>query len=136
MTRPINVTLPALVTRDTRARVSAYWIATTLIAFAIVSGGLAQACGVPETVQGVVSLGYPAYFVTILGAWKLLGGLAILAPRTPRLKEWAYAGIVFDLSGAALSYVAVGRPTEITAPVVLLAIALVSWTLRPMSRRL
>jgi hypothetical protein len=80
----------------------------------------------------MAELGYPAYFVTILGMWKVLGALAILAPRFPRLKEWAYAGIVFDLTGAVFSHVAAGQPVvKVIAPLVLLEIAATSWALRP-----
>jgi hypothetical protein len=84
----------------------------------------------------MAELGYPAYFVTILGIWKVLGGLAILAPRRPLLKEWAYAGIAFDLTGAAFSHAAVGQPmVKVIVPLVLLGIAVASWALRPASRR-
>ena len=85
--------------------------------------------------RGLGSLGYPAYFVTILGTWKVLGGLAILAPRTPRLKEWAYAGIAFDLTGAAFSHISVGQPVvKAIVPLVILGVAVASWALRPASR--
>jgi hypothetical protein len=75
--------------------------------------------------------------VTILSVWKVLGGLAVLAPHLPRLKEWAYAGMAFDLSGAAASHAAVEDPAgKIVVPLVLLGIAMVSWALRPESRKL
>jgi hypothetical protein len=84
---------------------------------------------------GLAELGYPAYFVPLLGLWKVLGGLAILAPRLPRLKELAYAGIAFDLTGAAVSHVAIGHPAaKAIAPLVILGIAAASWALRPASR--
>jgi uncharacterized membrane protein len=114
----------------------AYWTATTLIALAFLSGGAAYLLRAGFAVPGVIALGYPAYFVTVVGAWKLLGGLAILAPRLPRLKEWAYAGIVFDLTGAMCSHIAVGHPAKAIAPLVLLAITGASWALRPASRML
>lgn len=118
-------------------RRAAYWTATTLIAFAFVSGGAAYLLGAEVPVKGVAALGYPAHFIAFLGAWKLLGGLAILAPRLPRLKEWAYAGITFDLTGAAFAYVATGAPLSKTiAPLVLLGITGTSWALRPASRAL
>ena len=85
----------------------------------------------------MLSLGYPIYFATILGAWKVLGGFAIVAPRFPRLKEWAYAGVAFDLTAATFSHVAMGHSAaEAIVPIVLLGIAAVSWHLRPASRRL
>ena len=83
---------------------AAYWTTTTLTALAFLTGGAAYLSGADVPVRGMAALGYPAYFVTILGTWKVLGGLAILAPRLPRLKEWAYAGIAFDLTGAAFSH--------------------------------
>ena len=56
-----------------------------------------------NNVEGIVHLGYPLYFITIIGFWKVLGAITLLAPGFPRLKEWAYAGIFFDLTGAAAS---------------------------------
>ncbi len=94
---------------------------------------------VPRRLRGgrLAELGYPPYFVTVLGAWKVLGALAILAPGAPRLKEWAYAGIMFDLTGAALSHAAIGHPAvKAIAPLAILGIAAASWALRPASPRL
>jgi uncharacterized membrane protein YphA (DoxX/SURF4 family) len=115
----------------------AYWTTTGLIALSMISGGAAQAFGQHDTVEGVLRLGYPAYFVTLIGVWKVLGGLAIVVPRLPRLKEWAYAGIVFDLTGASISSAASGLAVRhVLVPLVLAAIAFASWALRPQSRRL
>ncbi len=102
------------------ARSAGYWTTTALIAFAFLSGGAAYLYPVEETVRGMAELGYPAYFVTLLGIWKVLGGLAILAPRLPLLKEWAYyAGIAFDLTGASFSYAAMGHPAvKVIVPLV------------------
>jgi uncharacterized membrane protein YphA (DoxX/SURF4 family) len=119
------------------ARNAAYWTATVLIALSMLSGGAAYLARAEEPLRGMAELGYPAYFVTILGVWKVLGGLAILAPRLPRLKEWAYAGIAFDLIGAAFSHAAVGQPAvKVIVPLVFLGIAAASWALRPASRKL
>jgi uncharacterized membrane protein YphA (DoxX/SURF4 family) len=119
----------------------AYWITTVLVAFFIGSGGIAQVLRVPGTVKGFVHiLGYPAYFVTILGVWKVLGAIAILVPRFPRLKEWAYAGIIFDLTGAIASNAAVGGygayGFHILAPLIIAGLTIASWALRPPSRRI
>jgi uncharacterized membrane protein YphA (DoxX/SURF4 family) len=120
-----------------RNRQLAYWTTTVLLAFALISGGAAQAFGQHDTVAGVVRLGYPVYFVTLLGVWKVLGGLAIVAPRLPRLKEWAYAGAVFDLTGASISSAASGLAMRhVIVPLVLAALAFASWALRPPARRL
>lgn len=118
-----------------KIRTIAYWTTTALLAFAFAAGGLADLSGSPAMIEAMSHLGYPVYFMTLLGAWKVLGALAILAPRMPRLKEWAYAGIVFDLSGAVVSHASVGDGIDrLVAPIVLLAIAAASWALRPASR--
>src|SRR5260221_13001736 len=116
----------------------AYWSPTVLVAFSM-SGGVAQLARVPGVVDGFVRvLGYPPYFVTILGFWKVLGAIAILVPRFPRLKEWAYAGIFFDLTGAAASVAAVGvygaYAFHVLAPLILAGVTVASWALRPQSR--
>ncbi len=96
-----------------------------------------QLLRMPDAVAGIVKLGYPVYFVVLLGIWKVLGAAAILAPRLPRLKEWAYAGIVFDLTGAAVSHAASGSAAgNVVAPVLFTLLALASWALRPESRTL
>lgn len=123
----------------TKAKNITYWTTTALIAFFIGSGGLAQIAQYAGNPHGVVPLlGYPMYFFGILGIWKALGAIAILAPRYPRLKEWAYAGIFFDLTGAALSCAAVGGygayAFHVIAPLILTVILLASWALRPESR--
>lgn len=119
------------------ARNAGYWTTTTLIALAFLSGGAAYLFRGDLQIRGMAELGYPAYFVIILGVWKVLGGLALLAPRLPLLKEWAYAGIAFDLTGAAFSHAAIGHPAvKVIVPLVLLGITAASWALRPASRRL
>ncbi len=85
-----------------------YWTATVLVALPLLSGGMAQFLRQKETVEAITRLGYPAYFIVILGFWKVLGGIALLAPRFPRLKEWAYAGAFFNLTGAAASHLVCG----------------------------
>jgi uncharacterized membrane protein YphA (DoxX/SURF4 family) len=115
----------------------AYWVTTGLTAFVFLSGGVAEIARPGFVMEGMAHLGYPAYFVTILGVWKVLGGVAVLAPRLPRLKEWAYAGMLFDLTGAAASHAAVGDAAgRIVAPLIISGIVAASWALRPESRRL
>jgi hypothetical protein len=118
-------------------RNAGYWTATAVTAFVFLSGGAAYLFRVEVPLRGMAELGYPAYFVAVLGTWKLLGGLAILAPRLPLVKEWAYAGMAFDLTGAACSHAAMGHAlAKIAVPLVFLGIAAASWGLRPASRRL
>ena len=113
----------------------AYWATTGLTALAFAAGGLFDLTRGPDIVATMNHLGYPAYFLTLLGAWKLLGALALVAPGLPRLKEWAYAGIVFDLTGAAVSHAAVGDAAgKVVTPLVILGFAIASWALRPASR--
>ena len=124
---------------DMKARLVAYWATTVLVAFFIGSGGVAQWIQYRGNVHGVVPvLGYPMYFFAILAFWKVLGAIAILVPRFPRLKEWAYAGIFFDLTGAAASCAAVGGygvyAFHVLAPLLLAVLAVTSWALRPESR--
>ncbi|MFO7178145.1 MAG: DoxX family protein [Pseudomonadota bacterium] len=114
-----------------------YWISTGLVVFAFVFGGIADLGRGPDMVAAMQHLGYPEYLLVVLGVWKLLGAAAIVAPGVPRLKEWAYAGMMFDLTGAAVSHAAVGDPAaNVIVPLVLLGLVAASWVLRPESRRL
>jgi len=124
---------------NTRTKSVLYWTMTILVAFFIGPGGLTQIWQYYTNPHGVVPvLGYPMYFFAILGFWKVLGAIAILVPRFPRLKEWAYAGIFFDLTGAAASCAAVGGygayGFHVIAPLILTGFTVASWALRPPSR--
>ena|SRR5215813_8239793 len=137
--KPAPYTVSNLATA--RAVSVGYWISTALVAFFFVSGGLAYALAVPDVVEGVTQLGFPLYFTRMLGVWKVLGGFAILAPGLPRLKEWAYAGILFDLTGASVASATMGAAIgaewwHVVAPLFVAAIMVGSWALRPASRRL
>jgi len=120
-----------------KMRTIAYWITTALTALVFLSGGVGDVLHPAPVVDLMAHLGYPVYFLTILGVWKVLGGIAVLAPRFPRLKEWAYAGMLFDLTGATASHASVGDPVgKIVTPLIFLAILIASWALRPESRKL
>jgi hypothetical protein len=124
---------------ETKARKIAYWTTTILVAFPIGSGGASQIAQYLGNRHGIVpELAYPMYFFAILGFWKVLGAIAILAPRYPRLKEWAYAGIFFDLTGAAASCAWVGGygayDFHVIAPLIITGFTVASWALRPPSR--
>jgi len=119
-----------------KQKVIAYWICTAVIALSIGSGGLAQVLRVPQNVEGMTALGYPLHFIVLLGAWKVLGALALLAPGLRLVKEWAYFGIFVDLSGASVASAANGAAAfHVIAPLVLIGILAASWALRPESRR-
>ena len=101
-------------------------------------GGAWDVLRVPQ-VRGLIErLGYPPYFLVILGTWKLLGAVALVIPRFPRLKEWAYAGVFFDLTGAVVSLFASGliNVGAMAYPILMIGVAVTSWALRPPSRRL
>jgi uncharacterized membrane protein YphA (DoxX/SURF4 family) len=121
----------------TKIRNIGYWVATGLTALAFAFGGAMDVAQPPDFMAGMTHLGYPAYFATLLGVWKLLGAVAILAPGFPRIKEWAYAGMFFDLTGASVSHAASGDPAgNVLTPLFLLAVVVASYVLRPESRRL
>lgn len=115
-----------------------YWIATVWLSLGMVSTAIVQLAGLDEEVQKTVhELSYPSYFLYIIGVWKLLGVAAVLLPRLPLLKEWAYAGFFFAMSGAVVSHLAVHDPlTELFGPVLLLVLTVVSWYLRPLTRKI
>ena len=118
-----------------KTKAIAYWTTTAIVAFLIGSGGAAELAHVRGNVEGLMRLGYPAYFVTIIGFWKVMGAVALLAPRFPRLKEWAYAGIFFNMTGAAVSALATGAAWwHVLVDVILTILVLTSWALRPESR--
>jgi hypothetical protein len=122
-----------------KAKSIAYWTMTILVALPIGSGGVGQLIQFRANPHGTVPvLGYPLYFFAILGFWKVLGAIAIFVPRYPRLKEWAYAGIFFDVTGAAASCAAVGGygayAFHVIAPLIIAGFTVASWALRPQSR--
>lgn len=120
-----------------KAQSVGYWICTILVAFAFLSGGVVDLLRPPEALEGMTKLGYPAYFMIIPGVWKILGGIAVLLPGFPLLKEWAYAGMIFDLTGASASHIATGDTMfHILTPLVIVLLVVASWALRPESRRL
>jgi hypothetical protein len=116
-----------------------YWIATIWLALGMVSTGAVQLFKEKAGAGGVDSvtkLGYPVYFLTIIGIWKILGVMGVLIPKFPLLKEWAYAGFFFLMSGAAISHIAVGTVNEIFPSLLLLVLTVVSWYFRPVERKI
>jgi len=114
-----------------------YWIITGILSLCIFSGGLAQALQVKGVVEGFKPLGYPTYFISIIGVWKVLGVIAILIPKFKLLKEWAYAGIFFAMTGAVISHIASNDVrVQIIAPIVFAIFTVLSWYLRPADRKI
>jgi uncharacterized membrane protein YphA (DoxX/SURF4 family) len=121
----------------TRRNKIIYWIATLWLALGMASSGLVQLLKVKEEVDLFAHLGYPAYFLIILGVWKMLGVIIVLIPGFPLVKEWAYAGFFFAMSGAIFSHIAAADAAkDFFGPVLLLVLTVVSWYFRPADRRL
>lgn len=117
-------------------RTPTYWTATVVLAIECLVGGVMGSLQLSPFRDTAVALGYPAYFMPILGGWYVAAGLILLAPRLPRLKEWAYAGLVINYTGAVASHIAVGDgPGKLVGPVVFLGLTATSWALRPPDRR-
>ena len=117
-----------------------YWVATVWLALGMVSTGLVQIFKGKEGQGGVdmiSHLGYPVYLLTLLGIWKISGVAALLIPKFPLLKEWAYAGFFFVMSGAIYSHIASGDPIyEIFPALLLLVLTVLSWYFRPSDRKI
>ena len=113
-----------------------YWVATLWLALGMTSTGIVQLIKMEEEVARMTLLGFPAYSLTILGGWKILGVIAVLIPRFPLVKEWAYAGFFFNMTGALFSHIVSGSPSsELFGPLLLLALLVVSWYFRPADRK-
>ncbi len=123
-------------TRKDRIRNIAYWITTVLGPISFVIGGFLHVTHNPDVISRLAHLGYPAYFASILGFWKLAGAIVIAVPRLPLLKEWAYAGFFFVLTGATASHLFQGEGAAALAPLFFLILCVASWALRPASRKL
>lgn len=114
-----------------------YWIATAWLSLGMLSTGIVQLLQMEEEVASMENLGYPIYLLTILGIWKVLGVIAILIPKYPLLKEWAYAGFFFVMTGALISHLIIGDdPINLFGPALLLLLIITSWYFRPTSRTL
>jgi len=113
-----------------------YWIATLWLALGMTATGIVQLIPVKEEAEMIQHLGYPLYFLTLLGVWKLLGVIAILIPKFGLLKEWAYAGFFFAMSGAVVSHLAMKEnASTLFGPILLIVLTVISWYFRPESRK-
>lgn len=123
-----------------KTKLIGYWLTTAILVFVMFSGGIGELMHSWGTLETVTILGYPPYVLTIIAVWKLAASIALLAPGFPRLKEWAYAGIFFNMTGAAVSHVAVGDygayGYHLIVPLTFAGLALASCVLRPQSRTL
>lgn len=114
-----------------------YWIATLWLSLGMASTEIVQLLKVDSEITFILNMGYPIYFLTILGLWKILGVVAVLIPKFPLIKEWAYAGFFFIMSGAIFSHFALHHTIkEIAPPLLLLVLTIISWFFRPESRKI
>lgn len=114
-----------------------YWVATIFLSFGMLAGGIQQVLQIGGYNEIVTKLGYPLYLLSIIGTWKIIGVVAILIPKYKLVKEWAYAGFFFVMTGAAISHIIVGQPyVEAMPAIVLLVTIVVSWYFRPADRKL
>lgn len=114
-----------------------YWVSTSWLALGMLSSGIVQLIKMKEEVANITHLGYPPYFLTLIGTWKILGVAAILIPKFPLLKEWTYAGFFFAMSGAIFSHIASGNSmSDVFGPLLLLILTVVSWYFRPVERKI
>jgi uncharacterized membrane protein YphA (DoxX/SURF4 family) len=113
-----------------------YWVATLWLALGMLSTAIVQLIKMDEEVKNFSNLGYPLYLMTLLGVWKILGVIAILIPKFPLLKEWAYAGFFFAMSGALFSHIISGDDAiALFGPALLLVLTVLSWYYRPADRK-
>jgi uncharacterized membrane protein YphA (DoxX/SURF4 family) len=113
-----------------------YWIATIWLALGMTSTGAVQLFKMKEEVAMFTQLGYPIYLLVIIGIAKIVGVIAVLIPKFPVLKEWAYAGFFFAMAGAIFSHIASGNSiSEIFPPLLLLTLTVISWYFRPADRK-
>jgi hypothetical protein len=121
----------------TRGHKIIYWVSTLWLALGLTSTGVVQLIKIDEEVDQMTRLGYPIYALTILGTWKLLGVVAVLVPGFTLIKEWAYAGIFFNMSGAVVSHLISGSdPKDLFGPILLIVLTVVSWYFRPKDRQI
>lgn len=117
-----------------------YWVATLWLALGMLSTAAVQLFKIKAGAGGadsIAHLGYPVYLLTLIGGWKILGVIAVLVPKFPLLKEWAYAGFFFAMSGAVFSHLAAGDSAkEFFGPVLLLVLTVISWYFRPAERKI
>lgn len=114
-----------------------YWVSTLWLALGMTSTGIVQLIQMEQEVDRMNLIGYPIYFLTLIGVWKILGVVTVLVPKFPLLKEWAYAGFFFAMSGAMFSHIASGSPiSDLFPPLLLLVLTGISWYFRPANRTL
>jgi len=120
-----------------KSKIIVYWISTILLSFGMLGSGISQILHVKEMNELITHTGYPLYFMYIIGIWKVLGVIAILIPGFKLLKEWAYAGFFFLMTGALVSHLFLGDAGQaIFGPLFQTIFVLLSWYFRPDNRKI
>lgn len=119
-----------------KARKIIYWIATVWLSLGMLSTGIVQVFHLKAGTDLTAHMGYPDYFITMIGTWKIIGVVVLLLPKFALIKEWAYAGFFFLMTGAAISHIAAGTTNEIFPSLLLLTLTALSWQFRPGNRKL
>ena len=120
-----------------KSKVFVYWITTGFLCLGMIGGGIAQLMHAKPNVEGMLHLGYPLYLLNLLGIWKIAGAIAILVPGFLLVKEWAYAGLFFAMTGAVVSHIASGDAVQLwIASFVFAMLVVISWYSRPDNRKL
>ena len=136
MTKGNLTASPSQSLRRSKAGKIIYWIATIWLALGMLSTAIVQLMKNKEEIDMMTALGYPIYILMILGVWKILGVITILIPKFPLLKEWAYAGFFFIMSGAIISHLVVGDSAKtLFGPLLLIVLTIASWYFRPPNRK-
>lgn len=114
-----------------------YWIATGLLSVGMLGSGIAQIMHSKEMNELITHVGYPLYFMYIIGVWKILGVIVIVIPKFKLLKEWAYAGFFFLMTGALISHLAMGDAGKaFFGPLFQTVFIILSWYFRPVDRKI
>lgn len=129
--------MTTLQNKPAKSRTVTYWIITSLLVLGMLSGGVSQLLRLKANTDGIIHLGYPVYMLTILGTWKIAGVLVLLLPGFTLLKEWAYAGFFFLMTGAVISHLVSGDGfSGVIFQVIFVILIVLSWYLRPQHRRI
>lgn len=122
--------------KTSKSKLIAYWFTTVLLTLGMLAGGIAQLLHVKWNADGIIHLGFPVYVLNILGTWKVLGVLVLLLPGLTLLKEWAYAGFFFLMTGAVVAHLASGDPfAGVIWQIIFVLLIVLSWYLRPATRK-
>ncbi|HEY9535460.1 MAG TPA: DoxX family protein [Mucilaginibacter sp.] len=120
-----------------KGKLIVYWIATALLSAGMLGSGISQLMRAKQMVDIITHLGYPLYIMTILGVWKILGVIVILVPGFKLIKEWAYAGLFFAMSGALISHLIMGDSGKaVIGPLAQSIFVILSWYCRPANRKI